>query len=333
VLQATAEAPNVHRIELNEKGRVTEEFWQSKNKEAFYLMTKDNVLLGELRSDGRRRFNYFDLWRQEPQSLPNARKTGKIADARGSDFPVTYGTNFVNDLLKDPDTSLKGSKRIDTPDGPRTRYEITFTNYATVLKKRVKIGVQSGFVEAEVDSGKIRKIVSLDGKMITNIDYPETIPDEVFAPRSHLVKGLEVHDLTAENKSITHQLATGIAAHDGIVLRLVLLDEDGDLWAIWTGAPVDGKLSHPFRVLGIRTGQGFGPRGFTSNWKNDPRSKASPVTGGRLNGMARPVLEKMADHVSIEIYRDGRYVPFRDIPVMRIAAISDFEKTLGLNRF
>jgi hypothetical protein len=176
-------------------------------------------------------------------------------------------------------------------------------------------------------------VISGQGKVVTNMDYPASIADEVFEPRPHVLQAVEVHDLDRERETIVSHLKSGIASRDGVTLRLVLLDEGGSLWAIWTGAPVDGQLTHPFRVDGLRSRAGFGLRGLTSNWKTDKRSVASPVTGGRLDGMARPLLDKIGDRVSLDIYKAGKYFTFKDIPVMRIASLYDFEKELGLKRF
>lgn len=328
-VQTTNQAETVHRRIFSREGTVIEEMWQEGPKLAFYFRDARNRLLAEERSDGNHIFSFLATNRVRP--LPNARATANLHPTDGRRQGYFSSSRQVEALLSDKQLAVESKKRIETPGGPRDQYQIRLKRGYFDGKKYVMGNDLRTTVEADADSGKIRKIVGIDGG-ITLIEYPSHIDAAVFEPRAQVAQNVEVHDISAEKNRVDATLRRGLATKEGVTLRFLALDGVGNLHALWTGAPVDGKLSHPCLVKGVRAGQPFGMHQFTDGYRMDRRSYPSPVTNGYLEGMALPLLEKIGDRVTLRVFKRGHYVEFSNVPVMRIGDLNSFRVSLGLGK-
>ncbi len=327
-LQNTINANNVHRRMIGKNGVVLEEMWQSDHKHGFCIRNPDGSLALEQFTDGVRRYSFNNGTNRK--KLPNTRMTAHVGTMKHEDGVFYLATETLQLILEGRGTSVLSRKVIDTPDGPREQYEISFVHFVWTGKAYKDLGKDVGFVEVEPASGRVRKYMAADRSVTTYIDYPETMDPSIFEPRPHLAKDVELHDIDVERKEVADSLERGLGAKGGVNLRFLGLDDGGNLWVLWTGSPVSGKAMKPFEIVGHRVGHPFGMRAFTESYPLERMASPAPSIHVRLQGMALPVLDKLGNWVTIRVPKDGKWVEFKDVPIRRFSDIYSLNHELGI---
>lgn len=339
-LESMNDASIVHTVSYASNGAVASESWISGHKRAIVMYSpKDHSVWSEQRTDGLRDYIFFEaglyqgLDGKSTARLPNARAYGTVR-TNPSDFIQLRAEEFefLDQVLQGKGTVVKSKHDIDTPEGKRTLYDIEMSYVVSVNGKKQVLKSNELAAYVEPNTHRIRRIQYGNGGYEV-IDYPNAVPENTFQPAPQAFKNVEFHDLDADQAAVKTDVAHGVRSRSGVTLRLVALDATGNLWVLWTGAPLpDGRLSRPFRVNGVRAGAAFGPRAFTTKFKMDKVSGPAPSLGTRLGGMSRPLLDKVRKTVGIEVPAYGRYIRFDDVPIRRIANIGSFAQILGMRR-
>lgn len=320
-LANTLNVPATHSISRNAKGQIDGEYWKSGEKSATVLYKNGKVMI-EMRGDGKRRFNLVDWlgWGGPPAA--NARVYGTVMkDYKLPDrWDVSYAS--LDALLSRP--GIKVLSHQEAKDGQPESYQLS-----------IKI-LREYKVVAEIDPAVRRVAAVVDPKSgaRTTIEYPESIPDSIFEPRAQARPGVETYDQVEISKRLTRILKKGLAKRGPVTLRSVVLDADGALWAFWTGALPDGRLSKPFTLPGVPCGAPFGGKIYTSDWKNSPKMNGVPVAtnGPRLGGMARIPKVKIGPTIDLNVPYPGGIAHFKSIPITRIGLIQNVEWVYGVKR-
>ncbi|HVT13810.1 MAG TPA: hypothetical protein VHE55_16225 [Fimbriimonadaceae bacterium] len=321
-VKSSSEVYVMHRVEHNRAGVVTFEVWQDGHKKAMVLRDKEGRVACEMRNDEHRLFDYFNFPDGRPKN-PNAVSPGILSDVSEAFLNISRsGEDLIGDLLSRKDIVVLSQKEGRDAEGPVTVYQLTTKEpHSETLT-----------VDVQTSTGRIKRVVSRPSGAIATVEYPKSIDPSVFEPRPHAVHGIRIYDLQQEEAQAKQTLSAPLGNSGGVKLRLVLLDSKGTLWALWTGAPPDGRLSKPFRAPGLRLGQPFGPAAFTAGYAKDPYSEECPSIGQRLEGMGREALSKVGDQIDVEVPGPKGAVMFRHVPVIRIRELHDMGRILGLYR-
>lgn len=318
----TLAATTLHQTHYGADGQVSLEQWRQGAASASVLYYRHRKVLAVQRSDGKRAYVYFN-WtlgktggKSTVKAPINAREVALICD--GDDharlaFELPYES--VSKLL-----SQKGVHVVEhrpEADGRPERYRLKIT------------APFPSELYAEVDSkgARINRLYSLKGKLTSRIDYPDSISPAVFDPQGSDLPKVETVDLTATTARATERIKQGLGQDGPVTLRLVALDADGALWALWTGAAPDPKLTHPFRVPGVSLNSPFGMKALTSG----DRSSVAPSIQKPLEGMARIPNSKIGSTVDVDVPYSGGVAHFRHVPVLRISDLHHYNKVLGLH--
>lgn len=314
----TAKAPALHRVELNEDGKVYEETWRQGDKRATVLYDRTGKVIFEDRSDGKRLFMYTDFPGRPRTSNPNWVRSGSIITLSQREIEESrpFFEDYVESLLTQKDVSVLEQRSVITESGPRILYRLKKARNPYILT-----------VYADPESGRVRKIVSTG--RVCNVDYPQAISQDVFRPAPRATKGVRVFDAAIEQAEAEKILKRGLGQKGDIELRLVALDASGVLWVLWTGPAPDGQASRPFKAPGKRLGRAFGPRAFTQSFALEPRSGVAPSIGKRLGGMGRELKDKAASTIDLQVPDTHGYVEFKSVPIMRIGSLDHLADVLG----
>ena len=309
-LGASKSAGRVHYKIWDSNGKGTSEEWTDGVKNARIMYARNGVLFNEWRSNGKKLFNYFDfnaLRRVDPN--PNVHPFGMLTKLSGP--PIVLSINLggrLDHLMDLQKGEIIRQEPTKTDSGPATRYEL-----------KTKRPFQDQLVVIVDDkSGLIVQMEGKDGKWKSAFDYPESIPESVFEPVPQVAKGIEVYDIDQQKQDIQRTIQKGLGTVNGVTLRLVVLDANGALWALWTGSQVDGKMLKPFTAQGLKLGPASGLAKFTTNAEKKRANIPVVPNGPRIYGMARAANTKVGDHVSITIPSKKGAATFRNVPVMRI---------------
>lgn len=319
-LANTFDSPAVHSVSHTTNGAKGMEEWRSGRKRAHVLYFRDGKPGMEWRDDGKRLYNYAAMFTDS--SSPNSRRWGMVSKSPGVGllYEMPYGS--PERLLKSPGVEVLAHDEA-SGDKPET-YRLRIPGPLPRLPKRTAL--------AELDSmGRIHRISTPGEEGATTIDYPDRIPEVVFEPRPHAITGVGVYDILAQTKTIQNTLRKGLGKRGPVTLRLVTLDGYGTLWAFWTGALPDAKMSRPIRIPGIKGKEYATKKAFTSDWKPTPYGHLGPnVTGTRIGGMSFVPRQKLGSMVDLDVPYPGGVARFRNVPVLRVSLLNHYEQLLGI---
>jgi hypothetical protein len=323
-LQNSLSAINCHRVSVARDGQVTGEEWQSGERRAFVLYKRGKVFC-EQRTDGKRLYNYFDVlssWNPKPLP-PNARQYGMIHVVPRGETLTKYElqTESLDRLLKTPGIQVLEQQTIATASGSFERYRL----------KTIKPYRSEFYATVDPSQGRIVEMSGINDAWKTKIDYPNSIPAQVFDPRGAALTGIEVYDIKSQDEEIANRLKSGLGQQGPVNLRLVLLDANGGLWVLWTGAPPDGKMSHPIQLPGVPSSAPYGLRAFTTSYAMDKKSRPAPAINLRLGGMAVTPWRKIGPTVDVNVPYPGGVAKFRRVPVLRTGTLEWYDKELGIH--
>ncbi len=320
-LRASAEAKVSHAVRHGANGEVLGEEWRQGRNQAAVLYQPDGKVLLEFRISGNRVYSYSNFGTNNNRALsvvnqnvglnPNATLFGVVRTEDTSKHPDDGGEveGHLDRMLALYKCEIVKQEPAQTKQGPAIRYE---------LKSKDRKGVLL-IVIVDDKSGLIVEMLSADGKMKTVCDYPASVDPKIFEPRPQAVKNCTVFDEDNEIEIRKKILAHGIAKSHGVTLRGVLLDGQGYLWVMWTGAPVSGRMEHPFTVSHAELGEPFGLPGFTTSASNGKNSPVITSDGAKLYGMAREAKTKIGDHIDISVPTKQGTVSFKSVLVTRIS--------------
>jgi hypothetical protein len=319
-LERTKSAPAVHRVERHGDD-VFYELWQDGDKRATYFQDLHQVLRGENRTDGKRRFSYIGYYYVDPKAA-NAFRAATLSDVSPNGPKYDPPETLIDELLSHGELAMTKQERVRTAEGERIRYHVE-------RRKAISGHFDSTIiVDAEPDTGRIRRVSSAG--TVSELTYPASIPASIFEPRAQKATGVVTMDVDAERRQAKAALKSTRFSKGGVTLRLALIDSHGCFWALWTGPLPNGKLSRPIQIPGIECGPAFGLKSLTQSWKQDKLARLSPVVGMKIGGMARVPTAKIGNSVDLKIPAANGYVSFKGVPVMRVHDIRDVQELLGI---
>lgn len=310
-MSATLAAPNSHSVTRSAKGHVTAEEWRSGERQALVWRDEGGKVLFESRSDGKRKMRLWRIWGLESANRHPYATLGKDAALpHGAELPFTD----LDALLKQRGLSVVSHEEATGARPERYRLRATTPFKAEYL--------------AEIDPGarRIKTLISLDRNSRQSFDYPETLPASRFSLEPPSVPGMEVYDVEAQNAEIKARQLQGLGRSGPVTLRLVALDGDGRLWAIWTGGLPPTGVSGPIRLVGIPSSKAQGTGIYYSNWRKQRPTTYKGEPTGRTMVVPRA---KIGASVGLDIPYPGGVAHFRDVPVMRLGNLMDYELSFG----
>ncbi len=324
-LAATLDAPLAHLVQHGPDGKIRMDEWRAGARRARIDYAEKGFLMGELREDGRRRYNFFNHRAFRGSTPLNGAQYGLLYTPKGqgeggSAFPV----ESLDRLLASKDLVVEGHDEADAEKGTPERYRLAYRPMRTLRLT----------VEIDPERRRVRRILT-DFMPPTEVEYPSSAPSGVFEPRPQAAKDVVVYDLDAQRPVVVRRLREGLGKQGPVTLRLITLDADGRLWAFWTGAPPSRDLKPAFRLPGVATGSPFGLRMFTRDWFTAPTAKGNPHRrpgSPPLGGMAVVPKAKIGANVALDVPYPGGVARFRNVPVLRIAELSHFDRELGVRR-
>ncbi|MBS1700813.1 MAG: hypothetical protein JST12_04065 [Armatimonadetes bacterium] len=306
-VESSTGARIIHVVDRDPKGRIFMDEWQQGSKVARTLYGTDGKLFSEWRTDGHALYNFFDF-RSDHNGNPNSRVYGHISHYDDPNMmPKTSLGSRLEDLLALRNGKVMSQKPATTKLGEGTLYEVKETYPGSITS--------TYFVTVDKKSGLVVEMSGGVGKTVASYDYPDTVDESIFEPRPQTKTDLEVYDIQLQSKQIQETMARGLGKSKGVTLRLAALDSGGNLWVLWTGSPVSGRIERGFSIAGAKVGWPYGLSKFTT--KADASSREM-VDGQQLFGMARSVDTKIGDRVDLRVPAKSGYAEFHDVPVMRI---------------
>lgn len=273
-------------------------------------------------------------------------------------------SNFIDDILKNQSFKVLEQKEVDTPKGKRMRYdvrrqhapgkpnngyEMRMTFFADPTSKLI-VRAET-YVGNSGQNGKPLQIAT-----VAEIEYPESMSDEVFKFK---MPGVKVVDLDKLRANVADTIKKGLGSQtvkgQKVTLRSVLYDHSGGLWVLWSGSGLPrGDLAYPIRVAGLpvprrtkftypapksaRVINVFGLKGLTANaTESNRRSVVLPSINARLGGMAMGVPNQTFKTINVVVpvldstgSKKLGEATFRNVPVQRIGSIYEFRSELGI---
>ena len=337
IVKNTMVAKRWHRVlwAAND-GRKIEEAWQDGPLMRLERHDPKGKLIWEWRYDGLRKLEYVPvgLQRERGVTLPNATYVVKVwrpsAGVLASGVPATnYDYLFSEASRRGPDEP-QYVRGVDRYTFVRDHWGIRADGSSVAEAKNDHLTL-----DVDPTTHRIRSVKSEVLGTTETVDYPSSIPSTVFNISRHEVSGTPIHDLDIERKAISNTMHHGLGTKDGITVRLVALDFQGVLWALWTGSSVSGKDPFhptPWRLLGVKSHRGYTMRHLTSGWSEDKAfSQDVPAVGKHLSGSAVYPREKLGKTIDLEIRADdGHYVRFSHMPIFRMTLFEDYSHEFGL---
>ena len=248
---------------------------------------------------------------------------------------VDLRTVLENDRLRQLGIDRAKDTRLGKADVYRLDQPLNVYDRAT---KRMKSG--RARIDVYVQPGGTRVLgwdnSAADGKAWSrsNVEYPTRISPSEFEPPSK--PRLPVYRMDRAVEQVERNLAKGLATveKDGARSTLVVVAEDHAkaIWTVWRGAPPNGDLAHPVKVIGMKNGIAFGHAVLTS--KGD--RGYHPPYGGHAVQLNRKV-ERI--DLDLPIYRAGKtrsifvgYRRVRNVPVLTIDSIYSLSDVLHLTK-
>lgn len=320
-VQTTLAAPNMIETSYFPNGRISLRTWRSGARRANLLYQRNGAVLWESRSNGKRTASYFDLLASDdPNSLPpNAHRFAAVWNDTSQwlskfELPV----QSIDALLHEPGLAVLSHKTASETGGT-DEYRVRISHpYNAELT-----------VNVDASSHRIQSITNTKDKGKELFTYPDSVPDSVFEPRIQEVKNIETYDYAEQNVEVRRRISQGLGKSGPITLRLVVLDCDGELWAFWTGALPDRRLSNPMRLPGVPTKDSQTFREFTSDHAKAAGAHPAPSIHQWLGGMAVTPMRKLGDTVDIDIPYKGGTAHFRQIPILRTSMLRFIQEELG----
>lgn len=337
IVKNTMAAKRWHRVlRAADDGRKVEEAWQDGPRMRLERHDPKGKLIWEWRYDGVRKLEYVPvgLERERGVILPDATYVVKVwrptAGIPSSAVPSTNYDYLFNEGSRRGPGEPQYVRGVERYTFVRDHWGIRSDGWSVAEAKNdhVTLGV-------DPTTHRIRSVKSEVLGTTETVDYPASIPSAVFDISRQEVKGAPIHDLDAERKMISNTMHRGLGTKDGITVRLVALDFQGALWALWTGSSVSGKDPFhptPWRPLGVKSHGAYTMRHLTDGWSEDKGfSQDVPAVGKHLSGSAVYPREKLGKTTDLEIRADdGHYVRFSHIPIFRMTLFDDYSHEFGI---
>ena len=170
--------------------------------------------------------------------MPNSTYVVRVWRPKPND--PEYGSRFnTRHSCSNLPAGFAGKEQVDGLD----RYHFTRNMTGVSVDGQTFNNVMNDSVTIDVDPSSRRlRVLKSEGLGTTlRIDYPASVPDSVFDVDQHEIRGLPIHDLDAERAQIDKTMRKGLGSQDGITLRLVCMDDAGELWALWTAVKADAR--------------------------------------------------------------------------------------------
>lgn len=332
IVRNTAFARCWHKTLYAADGHKIEEAWQDGKRMRLERHDPSGKLIWEWRYDGSRRLEYVPFDRRDP--LKNATHVVRLwKPAPNEPEPGSPNPNYAY-LIKDASNKPES---VPAHVGGIDRYTIVRDHFGFGNDGWSLHDVKADHMTVDVDP-KTQRIVSLQSEQLGTkevIEFPPTIPEAVFDVARHEVKGVPIHDLDHERRTIAATIHRGLGSRQGVTLRFVAMDAQGELWALWTGTMLsasDPFKPTPWRLVGANARQAFTLDAFTDGWADNPRiHPAIPGLAERLKGTSVYPAGRVGRAVDLEVRAaDGRYVRFNHVPVARITWFSDYPAQFGM---
>ena len=320
-VENTLNSTRMIRTSYFENGRLGLKEWWSGKKRATLLYKGDGSVLAEMRGDGNRRLNYFDMFSGDDLAKvsPNAHPYAHVGqDYSLRPFGMELPYESIDSLLKQPTLEVV-EHRAPQPGSSTVVYHVR-------LSKPFK---REMLIEADSAKGRVVAISDVDGKHRETFEYPDSIPNSVFEPRMQAVTGIETYDIPHVPEEATRRVKQGYGKKGPITLRLVAMDYRGSVWAFWSGPKPDPQLKHPIRLPGLSSGIGFGVKDYTSDYKLVKGVQPCPSLGEFLGGLAVIPKKKVGVTLDLEIPYPGGVARYQNIPVLRIGMLGMIQSVVG----
>lgn len=308
--EQTAKVPRAHTVWYN-GDKLSGESWFDGGKSSQYSLSRDGKVQIEIRNDGKRTF-WFHRLESPFIDRPNAQQSATVKNVvpRPRGFDGSFGIGRIDEMLRRTNLKVVGQKTIETPEGTRVQYSIRFPAASPFLT----------IVLADPDTGLIRTIKNTGyEKGRSEIDYPESIPDSVFAMSGTKAKDYVLYDVDEIKRKLHPQMRKGLGTDKGTTLRAVYMDSYGSLWFYWTGMLPDGKMSRPIKVPGLALGQPYGMKAYTRDFHPKSGKFVPMLEGKRLAAMAFNLKKKIGDRLpTVMIPTEKGYATFHNVKIERI---------------
>ena len=324
----SVQALNVHCVSRYNNGQIFTEEWTKGTNHSWVMLDKQGTLMDEWRGDENQTYHYFHLVLEDQRiKNPNKRSFGELFRRKpGSPSMFHPIGGKLTDYLKGRDYKVLTEANVQHSRGSLKEFHVSLNQpYHEEFTATV-----------DANTGLVTKILQTEGRNL-DIDYPKSIPDDVFTPTPHGSKGVEVYDILAQKALIRNRMNQGLGTSNGVTLRLVALDYLGGLWVLWSGLPANGRMDNPYTVAGVKLGAPYGPRKLTSS--ADGKNDVPPILkdGSRVYGMGRIAMDKVGETVDVKIPTPKGTATFAKVPVMRIGMIYAYEpwhnSSPGVNPF
>ncbi len=311
VVQASTLAKITHSITRDAKGRLTEDTWRTGKKIAIVFYGVDGQVTDEIRSNGDRIFSSHSSFGHRMGAIqnPNAWLIGMVS---ADDFEAvkTSANNEgrLDRFLVHNGFEIVRQEPFTTSKGLATRYEL----------REKRSPKWHGLVVVDEKSGLIVETSDMGGKYNSTFEYPQSVNSSIFEPRPQVVKNCTVYEYGKLQDEVRRAINKGFGKAKGITLRLVALDSQGTVFAIWTGGTATGRTDRPFIVPNIKFGKTWPlPKG--SSWKGGDTYETTS-DGNHAYGQTQSALTKIGDRIDISVpIKGGQYAKFKSVPVFKIA--------------